>query len=66
MTNLKSQDVRLHSPGSAASGVISHAAVVARENGIPAVVGVPGVTHRIRDGQWVRVDAAAGIVEVIA
>jgi len=46
-------------------GVMSHAAIVARENGIPAVVGVPEASHRIRDGQWVRVDAAAGTVEVL-
>ncbi len=46
-------------------GVISHAAVVAREYGIPAVVGLAEVTRRIRDGQWVRVDGARGTVEVI-
>jgi phosphohistidine swiveling domain-containing protein len=46
-------------------GVISHAAIVARENGLPAVVGVPEVTRRIRDGQRVRVDGTSGIVEVL-
>jgi phosphohistidine swiveling domain-containing protein len=46
-------------------GAISHAAIVARENGIPAVVGVPEATVRIRDGQRVRVDGAAGVVEVM-
>jgi phosphohistidine swiveling domain-containing protein len=46
-------------------GVISHAAIVARENGLPAVVGVPGITHRVRDGQRLRVDGAAGTVEVL-
>ncbi len=46
-------------------GVISHAAIVARENGLPAVVGVAGVTHRVRDGQRLRVDGAAGTVEVL-
>jgi phosphohistidine swiveling domain-containing protein len=45
-------------------GAISHAAIVARENGIPAVVGVPEATRRIRDGQRIRVDGAAGTVEV--
>jgi len=46
-------------------GVISHAAIVARENGLPAVVGIPEATRRIRDGQRVRVDGATGTVEVV-
>jgi pyruvate,water dikinase len=46
-------------------GVISHATIVARENGLPAVVGVAGITHRVRDGQRLRVDGAAGTVEVL-
>ncbi|MDE8588400.1 PEP/pyruvate-binding domain-containing protein [Arthrobacter sp. NQ4] len=43
-------------------GVISHGAVVAREYGIPAVVGVADATERLRDGQSVTVDGAAGTV----
>ena len=43
-------------------GVISHGAVVAREYGIPAVVGVADATTRLRDGQTVTVDGAAGTV----
>ncbi|MGC8945604.1 MAG: PEP-utilizing enzyme [Anaerolineae bacterium] len=46
-------------------GVISHAAIVARENGLPAVVGVPEVTRHIRNGQRLRVDGRTGVVEVI-
>ncbi len=46
-------------------GVVSHAALVARENGLPAVVGVHDATRRVADGQWVRVDGAEGTVEVI-
>jgi len=46
-------------------GVISHAAIVARENGLPAVVGIPEVTRLVRDGQRLRVDGAAGVVEVL-
>lgn len=46
-------------------GAISHAAVVARENGVPAVVGVADATRAIRDGQLLRVDGAAGVVELI-
>src|ERR1041384_8198582 len=36
-------------------GAMAHGAVVAREYGIPAVVGVPGATERLRDGQEVTV-----------
>jgi rifampicin phosphotransferase len=43
-------------------GPNSHGAVVAREYGIPAVVGVPEATVRIRTGQVVTVDGAAGLV----
>ncbi|WP_308411009.1 PEP/pyruvate-binding domain-containing protein [Arthrobacter sp. AFG20] len=47
-------------------GPISHGAVVAREYGIPAVVGVPDATKRIRTGDSVTVDGAAGTVVVEA
>ncbi|WP_188187256.1 PEP/pyruvate-binding domain-containing protein [Nonomuraea sp. SYSU D8015] len=43
-------------------GAMSHGAVVAREYGIPAVVGVPDATHRITTGQEIEVDGAAGTV----
>jgi phosphohistidine swiveling domain-containing protein len=43
-------------------GSMSHGAVVAREYGLPAVVGVPDATSRISTGQWVTVDGAAGTV----
>ena len=43
-------------------GANSHGAVVAREYGIPAVVGVPDATDRIADGQLITVDGAAGTV----
>lgn len=43
-------------------GPMSNGAVVAREYGIPAVVGVAGATQRLRTGQRVRVDGAAGLV----
>ncbi|WP_245827855.1 PEP/pyruvate-binding domain-containing protein [Sinomonas mesophila] len=47
-------------------GANSHGAVVAREYGIPAVVGVPGATERIRTGDRVEVDGAAGTVRIVA
>jgi pyruvate,water dikinase len=45
-------------------GVLSHAATVAREFGIPAVVMVKDATRIIRDGDEVTVDAAAGTVTI--
>src|SRR5205807_8522311 len=43
-------------------GMISHGSVVAREYGIPAVVGVAGATQQLRTGQRVRVDGENGLV----
>jgi len=43
-------------------GMMSHGAVVAREYGIPAVVGVAGATEQIATGQRITVDGAAGTV----
>jgi pyruvate,water dikinase len=45
---------------------LSHAAIVARELGIPAVVGCGNATTRLRSGDRVRVDGGAGTVEVLA
>jgi pyruvate,water dikinase len=41
---------------------VSHAAIVAREYGIPAVMGAADATRRLADGQRVRVDGTAGTV----
>jgi phosphohistidine swiveling domain-containing protein len=46
-------------------GVLSHSAVVAREYGIPAVVGAGDATAVIRDGDVVEVDGAAGVVRIV-
>ncbi|MGH2584848.1 MAG: PEP-utilizing enzyme [Dehalococcoidia bacterium] len=45
-------------------GILSHAATVAREFGIPAVVAVKGATRLIRNGQRVTVDGMTGVVTV--
>lgn len=45
-------------------GMMTHGAVVAREYGLPAVVGVDGATRRIPDGARIRVDGTTGTVEV--
>lgn len=44
--------------------VAAHASLVAREYGIPAVVGVGDATAQLHDGQRVTVDGSAGVVEV--
>jgi pyruvate,water dikinase len=44
-------------------GPLSHAAVVAREFGVPSVVNVPDVTRVLRTGDIVRVDGDRGTVE---
>ncbi|MCL5677316.1 MAG: PEP-utilizing enzyme [Firmicutes bacterium] len=44
-------------------GIMSHGSVVAREYGIPAVVGVAGATQLLRTGQRVRVDGETGQVK---
>lgn len=46
-------------------GLMSHGAVVAREYGLPTVVGVEGATRRIRDGQRIRVHGTDGYVEIL-
>ena len=47
-------------------GALSHAAIVAREFGIPAVVGCVNATQRLPDGVGVRVDGDAGEVSFVA
>ena len=46
-------------------GSMSHAAIVAREFGLPAVVGTGTATQKIRDGQRVRVDGGRGVVTLL-
>jgi phosphohistidine swiveling domain-containing protein len=46
-------------------GVLSHGAIVAREFGLPAVAGLPGVVRRLRTGQRLRVDGGRGTVAVL-
>ena len=45
-------------------GSLSHAAIVAREFGIPAVVGCGDATRRVKDGQTIDVDGQAGTVSL--
>ena len=47
-------------------GLMTHGAVIAREYGLPAVVGVERATKLIRDGQRIRVHGTDGYVEVLS
>ena len=46
-------------------GMMTHGAVVAREYGLPAVVGVARATERLETGMRVRVDGSSGVVEIL-
>jgi pyruvate, water dikinase len=46
-------------------GIMSHAAIVSREYGLPAVVGTGDATHRIRTGDRLRVDGDTGTVTIL-
>jgi phosphoenolpyruvate synthase/pyruvate phosphate dikinase len=46
-------------------GLMTHGAVIAREYGLPAVVGVENATRLIRDGQRIRVHGTDGYIEIL-
>ena len=46
-------------------GAMSHAAIVCREYGMPAVVGTGRATSQIRTGQRIRVDGTEGVVTIL-
>ena len=46
-------------------GLMTHGAVIAREYGLPAVVGVENATRQIKDGQRIRVNGTAGYIELL-
>lgn len=47
-------------------GIVSHAAIVARELEIPCIVGTKNATTTFQNGDWVKVDANQGTIELIA
>jgi pyruvate,water dikinase len=47
-------------------GLMTHGAVIAREYGLPAVVGVEHATRLITDGQLIRVDGTNGYIEILS
>ncbi|TXT51274.1 MAG: pp [Spirochaetes bacterium] len=46
-------------------GVLQHAAIVAREYGLPCVSGISGATELLKDGQFVEVDGSSGMVRIL-
>lgn len=46
-------------------GILSHAAIISRELGIPAIIGTEIATRVLRDGDLVEVDAEQGVVKVL-
>lgn len=46
-------------------GLMTHGAVIAREYGLPAVVGVENATKLIKDGQRIRVNGTEGYIEIL-
>jgi pyruvate,water dikinase len=42
--------------------LLSHSAIVARELGLPTIVALPGLTRWLKDGDWVEMDGATGVV----
>jgi pyruvate,water dikinase len=47
-------------------GLMTHGAVIAREYGLPAVVGVEHATRLIQDGQRIRVNGTDGYIEILS
>ena len=46
-------------------GLMTHGAVIAREYGLPAVIGVENATKRIKDGERIRVNGTEGYIEFL-
>ena len=46
-------------------GLMTHGAVIAREYGLPAVIGVESATKLIKDGEQIRVNGTEGYVEIL-
>ena len=57
--------VAIHGLVTEVGGLMTHGAVIAREYGLPAVVGVEHATRLIRDGQRIRVHGTDGYVEIL-
>jgi pyruvate,water dikinase len=45
--------------------MLSHSAIIAREMGIPSVIGIPHITQKLKTGDYVRLDGDHGTIEII-
>ena len=45
--------------------ILAHGSIVAREYGIPAVLGTGNITQRVKSGQTISVDGDAGVVTIL-
>ncbi|OFZ20539.1 MAG: hypothetical protein A2X94_10940 [Bdellovibrionales bacterium GWB1_55_8] len=46
-------------------GLLSHSAIVAREMGLPTIVGIQGLTKRLKSGMQVRMNGETGLIEIL-
>ena len=46
-------------------GVLSHGAIIAREFGLPAVAGLPGIVEQLKTGQRIKVDGGTGTIVIL-
>jgi len=47
-------------------GMLSHAAIVSRELGLPTVIGAHNATQILQDGQTVRINGATGTIDILS
>lgn len=47
-------------------GILSHASVISREMNKPCIVGVSNILNQLKDGDYIKIDADVGIIEVIS
>ncbi len=43
--------------------MLSHAAIISRELGIPTIVSIPGITHWLQEGDWIEMDGTTGWIK---
>ena len=46
-------------------GLLSHSAIVAREMGLPTIVGIKGLTKKLKSGMKIKINGETGIIEIL-
>jgi len=46
-------------------GLLSHSAIVAREMGLPTIVGIKGLTKKLKNGDRIRINGETGLIEIL-